>query len=134
MFRKHYLCAPVIGICIGVLGCSASSPSNVSEVQGTVTVDGQPIPDALVTFKPRHSGKNSFGRTDTSGHYSLVYSTDLTGAEIGEHDVTISNKPFPGHAIPKVLIPTKFGKPGTLTANVAGGTSNEIDFAMNSKR
>ncbi len=134
MFREFFLFVMVIGLGLCFCGCSAETPGNVSRVEGIVTVDGKPIPNALVTFKPKHSGKNSFGRTDNGGHYSLVYSTELSGAEIGEHDVTISNKPFPGTEKPAVLVPTKFGKPGSLTANVAAGTSNEIDFAMNSKR
>lgn len=134
MNRDFLLSALVLGIGISGLGCNAQTPGNVSKVQGTVTVDGKPIPNALITFKPKHSGKNSFGRTDPGGHYTLVYSTELSGAEIGEHDVTISNKPFPGSTKPPIIVPSKFGKPGTLTANVTAGTSNEIDFEMNSKR
>ena len=134
MFREYFVYGLVICLSVGAYGCSAEAPGNVSQVEGVVTVDGKPIPNALVTFKPKHSGKNSFGRTDTGGHYSLVYSSELSGAEIGEHDVTISNKPFPGTEKPAVLVPIKFGKPGSLTAKVTAGTSNEIDFAMNSKR
>lgn len=133
MYRFYLTAALALGICCGTLGCGKAQPGNVSKVEGKVTYDGQPIPDALVTFKPKNSGTNSFGRTDESGHYSLVYGSESEGAEIGEHDVTISNQPFPGSAKPAVVLPRKFGQTGRLTANVTAGESNEIDFDIKSK-
>ncbi|PQO42885.1 hypothetical protein [Blastopirellula marina] len=116
-----------------LLGCGPSGPSNVSVVTGLVTVDGKPADSATITFAPVPSGKSSFGRTDETGHYHLVYTTDIQGALIGEHTVTIANEPPPGQPRPAVMVPRQYGKAGKLTASVAANQSNEIDFALSSK-
>ncbi|MBI1246648.1 carboxypeptidase regulatory-like domain-containing protein [bacterium] len=133
MLQKLYLCLLTALLCSAISGCTSSANSNVAEVHGTVTVDGKPVADALISFKPEDSGRNSFGRTNELGQYQLVYTNDMQGAEIGEHLVTISNQPFPGQPKPPVLVPKKFSKRGCLKANVTGGQNNEISFELSSK-
>ncbi|TWT32029.1 peptidase associated/transthyretin-like domain-containing protein [Blastopirellula retiformator] len=116
-----------------IVGCRPASPANISEVTGTVTVDGKPADSATITFAPIPSGKSSYGRTDDAGHYHLVYTTDIEGALIGEHAVTIANEPAPGQATPAVMVPRQYGKAGKLTANVAPDQKNQIDFALTTK-
>ncbi|MCC9605226.1 hypothetical protein LOC68_24020 [Blastopirellula sp. JC732] len=116
-----------------LIGCQPAGPSNIAEVTGIVTVDGKPADSATITFAPAHAGKSSFGRTDDAGYYHLVYTTDIQGALIGEHTVTIANEPPPGQARPAVMVPRQYGRAGKLSANVAANQKNQIDFALTTK-
>lgn len=116
-----------------ILGCSNAMPSNVADVSGKVTVDGKPAPGAMVSFSPTGQGRTSFGLTDDTGHYHLVYTNEIPGALVGEHNVSINNTPPPGKPKPSVLIPAKFTKTGKLSANVIAGEVNEINFDLKSK-
>ena len=92
--------------CLGlllVLGCGSRDP--LGTVAGTVSLDGKPMPNAMVRFQPISSGEasggkvkgapapsrmGSFGWTDSNGKFTLKMSdTSRTGAIIGEHSVTI---------------------------------------------
>lgn len=120
----------------GLCGCEGR-PENIGAVTGTVTLDGQPLADARVTFTPRGGQTNSLGTTDANGRYSLVYSRHHQGAEIGEHSVSIStfvpaNPDFepPAVRVPE-RIPSMYNHQSTLTAKVESG-SNTIHFNLSS--
>lgn len=74
-------------------GCSNEAYAPVS---GVVNYNGQPLEDAKLIFEPigdstgKASGKPSYGRTDSSGQYSLrCPQEDAEGAAVGEHRVRI---------------------------------------------
>jgi len=115
-------------------GCSGIY-SKLGKVSGRVTLAGQPLADALVTFAPVQGGSGSMGRTDSDGKYVLAYVRNVNGAEAGEHNVTIStfqegntdtSPPTPD--IPE-KVPLKYRTAGELKATVKKG-SNTIDFAL----
>jgi hypothetical protein len=108
----------------------------MGRVSGKVTLGGQPLPDAVVTFSPKQTGGSpSIGRTDSSGNYQLTFSRDASGAIIGEHKVTITtyaagdpdaDPPIP--AAPE-KVPAKYNVKTELTATVEKG-SNSLDFPL----
>lgn len=65
-----------IALAAALSGCSGS---NAASVSGTITLDGQPLPGANVSFYP-DEGANApaYGQTDSQGRYSLS-----TGSESG---------------------------------------------------
>lgn len=71
-----------------VAGCGGPDGPDLATVEGTVTLDGEPLPDASVTFTPTE-GSPSYGRTDEQGHFQLTYTRQRQGAELGEHVVEI---------------------------------------------
>src|SRR5262249_24214399 len=76
------LCAP--------LGCS-SGPKLV-KVQGVVTLDGQPLPGATVSFVPVGEGPTANGLTDKEGNFQLgTYSTS-DGAAPGQYKVIVTKE------------------------------------------
>ena len=75
---------------IGLTGCSGGS-SNLGTVTGNVTVDGEPVERALVSFLPS-TGRASMGWTDENGDYELAYLQDEMGAVVGNHKVMIETK------------------------------------------
>jgi hypothetical protein len=119
-----------------LVGCGGES--NIGEVGGTVTLDGNPLPDALVTFSPKSgAGSPSAGRTDTSGNYSLSYTRDISGAELGEHIVRITTYQAgdpdaepPTASVPE-KVPLKYNHKSELTREVKPGT-NDIDLELKS--
>jgi hypothetical protein len=108
----------------------------VSDVTGTVTLAGQPLTDALVTFTPVSSGTPSSARTDSAGKFELIYTKGVKGAEQGEHIVTITTYQFgdDGADPPTSEVPEKVPfmyREGDkqLKATVTAG-KNEINFDM----
>jgi hypothetical protein len=71
-------------------GCGGEM--KVAPVSGVVTLDGKPLDRASVVFKPEAGGRPSFGVTDENGRFSLAYSMNEDGAEVGPATVTISTK------------------------------------------
>lgn len=69
------------------VGCGEPSP--FSEVTGTVTLDGQPVSDATVAFRPSGGGRSAYGVTKADGTYELSTLKPGDGALPGTHKVTI---------------------------------------------
>ena len=139
---------PVLMVCLlafncvmFVSGCGQSGPP-LGAVTGTVTMDGKPVPGALVTFISKEAdGSNSYGKTDASGKYKLEFSTDRIGAMLGNHDVVITTKRASADEAPDtgtvdktefVAIPKHYAR-GTLTAEVKSG-NNVCDFPLSTKK
>ena len=118
-----------------LLGCGG--PAHVATVQGTVTLGGQPLADATVTFVAQATGAISRGRTDTAGRYRLLYSHQYEGAEIGRYRVTISTfrdgDPDADPPVPRSPenVPLRYNQKSDLVADVQAGT-NQLDFALES--
>ena len=76
-------------------GCSTKPGTNYSQmnllsVSGTVTLDGQPLSNAVITFEEPDKGTFSYGMTDASGHYTLRFDSEMTGCTSGTKRVEIS--------------------------------------------
>ncbi len=79
-----------------VAGCGAEY--DVAPVSGRVTLDGQPLAGASVSFQPIVEqgtdslvGLGSYGKTDGDGRFHLtLIDTDAAGAAVGRHRVQIS--------------------------------------------
>lgn len=116
-------------------GCS-DKPDGIAfgKVNGTVTLDGQPLPDATVQFQPA-AGRPSYGRTDADGRYSLGYRGRSWGAVVGPHTVKITtedrieNEQTGEVRVMKELLPAHYHARSELTADVTTG-ENVVDFAL----
>jgi len=118
--------AIVVSTLIAFVGCG---PSNVAEVEGVVTLDGKPLPDATVTFYPDEKGAvSSNGKTNESGKYTLNYDSKTEGAVVGKHRVFVRL----GESEVDETLPAVYNSKTTLTAEVAKG-SNSFDFDLKSK-
>jgi hypothetical protein len=73
----------------------------MGEVTGQVTMDGKPLPNAMVIFVPKEGGATATGVTDANGNYKLI-SLDRTGALIGSHTVSITTVKKAEEAPPEV--------------------------------
>lgn len=121
-----------------LLGSTAGCGGNedLAGVHGTVTMDGEPLADALVTFAPVEPGRPAAGRTDEQGRYELVFSRDAEGALIGEHIVSISTyNVVPGEGDSEKVVPervpAKYNVNSQEKVTVEKG-SNEFNFDLDS--
>jgi len=94
------LLAGLLLLATGTLCGCAKSPPPMTEVEGTVTLDGQPLPFALVEFQPDlakfGAELNSSATTDEKGFYRLTcHYNQQPGAAVGKHRVVISDTPTP---------------------------------------
>jgi hypothetical protein len=70
-------------------GCRSATEITVT---GTVTLDGHPLPDALVFFYPEGTtpGLGGSGRTTSDGKYTLLPAQGKPGISPGHYKVVIS--------------------------------------------
>jgi len=132
-------------------GCGKPVDPSLVPVSGTVTVDGQPLANATVTFIPKDGtpGFGGTGKTDVTGKYTLAGSRDnVPGIPPGEYRVAISKRLMPdGSEVPandntppmmspaRESLPVGYSNPATtqLTATVKAG-GGPIDFALKDKK
>jgi hypothetical protein len=114
-------------------GCGARSAT------GTVSFDGTPVDGGVISFVPE--GKAARANADiVGGKYTVASGTLTTGknrVEILWNKKTGRKIPVPGDPGTTTdetlqVIPEKFNKSSTLTADVKSG-NNTIDFDLKSK-
>lgn len=99
-------------------GCEQTPQADYSKVDllnvgGTVTMDGAPLVNAVVTFESPETGSFSYALTDLEGHYQLQFDSEMAGVTPGEKIVRISTAK-------KIL---------GLNSNEEGGGDNAAEFA-----
>jgi hypothetical protein len=110
-------------------GCSSDLPT----VKGKVTLDGVPLPDAFVEFTPQVAGGSpSYGRTDTGGHYNLMFSLKKYGAVPGENVVRITTADVGdmGAANVPERVPDRYNRKTELRVEVKANEANAFDFDL----
>jgi hypothetical protein len=131
-------------------GCADSSkPYKTAAVSGVITLDGQPLAAAHVTFMPlvegqssRQSGPEAAGDTDSSGRYSLKTVFGDAGASVGRNRVMMSTRkteldpsnPDRSKEVAKERVPGKyFTEQAPLTFEVPPGGSKAANFELTTK-
>jgi hypothetical protein len=136
MLSRYRLFLPVVAACLLVLsGCSDRRP-----VEGTVTLDGQPVDGGKITFVPK-SGKDPVSADIVGGKFALPSGR---GPVVGSYTVQIFWKKKTGRKVdtpgdPGVpmeeavdVIPSQYNAQSTLTAEVKS-SGNAFTFDCKSK-
>ncbi len=123
-FHWRILC--LTAVFATLCGCSSSDRPEIGTVTGTLTLDGQPLPQAIVYFTPEGGGRPSTAITDDAGRYELVYMGDVKGAKVGTHTVRCSTarevEDAQGKATQaKELVPEKYRDESQLKIDVVPG-------------
>lgn len=83
---------------IPLMGCSGKEKLDFVHIEGTLMLDGKPLPLALVEFMPELKGygaeMNSTAVTDAKGKFVLVRGAE-PGTVIGTHRVVVNEGPPP---------------------------------------
>ncbi len=102
----------------------------LGKVSGKVTLDGKPVPNAMVRFVPisddgheRKGATVSMGITDNSGQYTMYYVKDTPGVAVGLCRVEIQATNESG----RELLPPDYNSRTTQQRTVKSG-SNTFDF------
>ncbi|WP_437205704.1 carboxypeptidase-like regulatory domain-containing protein [Planctomicrobium sp. SH664] len=125
-------------VSVTLVGCGQNGPK-IATVQGTVTLDGKPLPYAAVVFNSEN-GRPAGATTDENGHYVLNFTAGRKGATPGTHRVIITTKRDPwkdrdGKVHPGTgeRLPAKYNSTSNLTFTVEDGKENVADFNLDSK-
>ena len=124
----------IAGSLLLVAGCGGRS--DLGQVTGKVTLDGEAVENAIIEFSPVAEGSLATGRTDANGEYSLMFSRDVAGASLGENVVRISTHDVDyvegkGEISIPERIPAKYNRNSELKVTVEPGT-NRHDFDLES--
>jgi hypothetical protein len=119
-----------VGALLAMSGCFGGSDTpELIDAHGTVTLDGQPLGGATVTFTPQVTGNEAArpasGATDDRGEFTLQYSTNETGARPGKYKVSISTyrpngEDKEGNELPGAseTLPAVYNSQTTLSAEI----------------
>lgn len=106
-------------------GCSRG---DFGEVSGKVNFGGKPFAGATLEFQP-DDGSPSYGKTNDKGEYSLSYSGERSGAEVGNHTVRITGYNERISRRMKEPIPARFNSESELKREVKPGRQR-FDFDL----
>ena len=84
----------LLGALVAIGGCGQTNPSLVP-VEGRVTLDGNPLPEVVVTFTPIGTtpGNGAVGGTAADGRFTLTDVRGQPGAHAGEYRVSLYPTP-----------------------------------------
>ncbi|MFA8018114.1 hypothetical protein [Bremerella cremea] len=118
-----------------------------------VTMDGQPVENANITFAPVGNGRSAYGRTDAQGMAIMGTSNPGDGVFPGEYQVGVSkSEPDPEHIVhdvdayhrkhgkfPELVMiyhtPKRYEDPASsgFSATIVADQSNELQLELTSK-
>jgi hypothetical protein len=145
-----------------LLGCSKSDRPDIAFASGRVTLDGNPVEGASVSFEPVGGGRPCSGMTDADGVYKITSYEPFDGAPVGDHNVAIIKISGEGSSVPAgedptmslsnisgpgaekkddkqpetiYLVPRKYGsvKTSNLKVTVPSGGSSELNFELTAR-
>ncbi len=108
------------------VGCG-EKPIEIASVEGTITMDGNPLPEAAVIFIPE-MGRPAGAVTDENGHYVLTFSRNRKGAMLGLNRVKITTLADPWEDDDGNMIA---GSPETVPMQYNANT--ELEFIVEQK-
>jgi hypothetical protein len=90
VFRRRPSRLSLAGGLVLLLAVSGCGKSRLVSVEGTVTLDGEPLAGATVVFQPVGEGQPATAQTDSDGNFQLVTLKGDKGALPGEYKVLVS--------------------------------------------
>ena len=114
----------------------------VAPVSGTITLDGQPLPNARIGFEPRrqgdtpNAGPGSYAKTDSAGRFALETLDGRSGAVVTTHDVWIRTLVAPADRSGETIeaapekVPARYNDATTLTFSVETGGTDQANFDL----
>lgn len=146
-----------VSVAVVTSGCSRGPTVDYSKLNlvnggGTITMDGQPLPNAVVMFEDLKDGTIAVGLTDSNGRYVLQIDSRKKGVTVGKKVVRIStatripglNVGFGGEGgtdeegesrskgSSEELVPEKYNRQSDLIVEVSPGKT-QYDFDLTSR-
>jgi len=111
-------------VLLATIGCSGAS-SEHGHVTGTLTINGSPVQDAVVTFAPVEGGRSAVAVTQADGTYELNYTPGVKGAKLGKNSVRITTYVEPEKDDNNRVVDP--GKPERLPPKYSGGNELTVE-------
>lgn len=133
---NYHPLAGIACVLLGTLllaGCSGSDDSlpELAQAKGVVMIDGTPLGNVSVAFRPELTGGTSRGTTDDLGQFSLMYDQNVPGVVPGKHIVHFSILDADADT---EIIPKKYRSDGVgFTAEVTKEGPNDFTFDLTDK-
>lgn len=131
-------------VCLAAAGCGSNGRVPAS---GIVLLDGEPLPQAKVTFAPAEGtvGAGGMAITDAAGRFELFTPQGETGLAPGRYRVTVNKAELKGafeegiavtDADVKELLPPRYSDPAKteLTQTVGTGAGEAMRLQLTSER
>lgn len=96
IYKQLSLCVVIPLLSLVIAGCGGSDRPDLASASGIVTLDGDPVEGASVSYIPVSGGRPGSGVTDASGRYTINTYADTPGALVGEHHVSVIKVSGPG--------------------------------------
>ena len=136
----HWFVAPLGVALLAVAGCG----DNTAEVRGTITVDGTPIVEGMISFEPVDGQGTTTGAAIKDGKYELVGKAAATpGPKIVRivglrktGKMVEAGPPAPKGSMIEQLekcVPKHYNDESKLRVEITPGKVNTHDFALESK-
>jgi hypothetical protein len=135
-------------LAVAVVAAAGCNSWKTVPVSGKVTLNGQPLANASVSFQPIapegkvEAGPGSQGKTNDKGEFTLTMSTGERGAMVGKHRVMISklntqvgdsDERAPRGGWPQGdEVPERYNAATELKFDVPSGGTNKADFQLTS--
>ena len=121
-------------MCVSLfVGCGGDP--NIGYVSGKITLNGEPLDDAFVTFTPTSTegvGSITYGKTANGGMYNMIISDNKDGAYVGENLVRVrTGDSKAGGGVIKEVVPAIYNSKSKVVVEVKKG-SNTFDFELES--
>lgn len=127
--RLAVVCLPVACLVVAAAGCGL----RITEVSGTVRIDGKPAKGLQVVFQPDKEGlPRALAATDAQGVYRLGRQGPgkPSGAAAGKYTVRVTAD---GDDPQAPQIPERYGAKSDLTCEVKPGMPNTFDIDITTK-
>ena len=99
MSRSRWIHWSLLAVPLFFVGCNKSENIGTIPVTGLVTLDGQPVAGAAVSFSPSSkTGLAAVGTTDASGRFKLTTKNPDDGAVPGAYAVIVTKSAAAGSA------------------------------------
>lgn len=109
--QQTALCGVLIAATANWVGCQPGGPE-VADVSGKVIIDGKPLSYGYIRFVPT-TGRSSDSEIASDGSFTLQYSSDLSGAIIGDHRIEVAANEVLNASSIKWHAPKKYASIGT---------------------
>jgi len=144
--RLRHLCLLVLWVCAVLFGCDKSGRQ---ALDGTVTLDGEPLPQGSIVFFPQPGTRGpTAGDNIVDGRFSIapaegtmagtfrveITASRKTGRKVADPTVQMMNPDAESALIDQTeqYIPARYNKQSELTAEVQEGRSNSFEFELTS--
>lgn len=133
----RFLMILVVFYCVGC----GSTDYTFAPVTGRITLDGEPVPNARITFEPLadeeggRPGPWSVAAADENGHFTMNTAGGPAGAVVGSHRERISTRveseDGTSDLVPEA-IPAKYNENSELMFEVEEGGDDKVHFDLQS--